>query len=64
MHISKWSARRSGPSLTIKGTDESGKPVTLTNVKLIETRGRLVVAISEPLSGNDRTIETILSTAH
>jgi hypothetical protein len=64
MHISKWSARRSGPSMTIKGTDESGKSVTLTNVKLIETRGRLVVAIGEPLSGNARSEEHILRTDH
>jgi hypothetical protein len=46
MHIINWSARRSGPAMTIHGTAEiDGSKVKLTDVKLIETRGRLTVAV-------------------
>lgn len=46
MHIINWSARRSGPAMTIRGTAESdGSRVKLTGVRWIETRGRLVVAL-------------------
>ena len=46
MHIINWSARRSGPAMTIHGTAEiDGSKVKLAGVKLIETRGRLTVAV-------------------
>lgn len=46
MHISNWSANRSGPAMTIRGTaDIDGSPVKLSNIGKIETRGRLVIAI-------------------
>lgn len=64
MHIFQWSARRSGPSMTVKGkadcdtTPGEGTPVTITNVKLIEMRGRMVVAVD---AGGE---EYILRTDH
>lgn len=46
MHISNWSASRSGPSLTVRGTaDSDGSKVKIANVAKIETRGRIVVAV-------------------
>jgi hypothetical protein len=46
MHITNWSASRSGPALTIRGKDESdGASVKLANIGMIETRGRVVVAV-------------------
>lgn len=46
MHIINWSARRSGPAMTIHGTAEiDGSKVKLAGVRLIETRGRIVVAV-------------------
>lgn len=46
MHILNWSARRSGPAMTIHGTAEiDGSRVKIAGVKLIEVRGRLVVAV-------------------
>lgn len=46
MHITNWSASRSGPALTIKGKAEAdGSNVKLANIGKIETRGRMVVAV-------------------
>lgn len=45
MHISNWKAKRSGPSITITGTTESGSSVKVSDIGIIEPRGRLVVAI-------------------
>lgn len=58
MHITNWSARRSGPSITVKGRGEASQEVSLTDVRLIEQRGRLIVAVQS--DGN----ETILSNSH
>jgi hypothetical protein len=57
--ITRWSARRSGPSMTVKGKDDAGMAnVTLTDVRLIELRGRVVVAVQADGA------EHILSTSH
>lgn len=46
MHILNWSARRSGPAMTIHGVAEiDGSRVKITGVRKIEVRGRLVVAV-------------------
>lgn len=46
MHITEWSARRSGPSMTIHGKAEiDGSKIKIANIGKIEVRGRIVVAI-------------------
>ncbi len=46
MHISHWSASRSGAAMTVRGKAESdGSTVKVPNVKKIEARGRMVVAV-------------------
>lgn len=46
MHISNWSASRSGASMTVTGAaDTDGSKVKLANIGKIEVRGRIVVAV-------------------
>lgn len=70
MHVSNWSARRSGPSMTVKGravirrssdvsviTDD----VVITGVKLIEQRGRMTVAVDQ--DGAEHVLRTDMGDA-
>lgn len=60
MHISNWSVRRSGPSMTLKGlaeiADNKFDDVRLAGIKLVEKRGRIVVAVTE--DGTEHILRT------
>lgn len=46
MHISDWSATRSGRGITVRGTaDTDGSRIKLTDIRKIEVRGGVVYAV-------------------
>jgi hypothetical protein len=56
MHkLTNWSARRSGPSMTVKGQQPNGTEAKLPNVKLIEVKvGRVVATDTD---GNEHELQ-------
>jgi hypothetical protein len=48
MHaISNWRAKRSGPAITIEGRSQrTRRAIKVPHIKLIEARGRTVVALA------------------
>jgi hypothetical protein len=49
MHkIRNWSARRSGPTLTVKGTGETGQPVHIAGLDVVTVDGNQVLAVEGP----------------
>jgi len=55
MHITKWSASRSGAAMRLRGTNFLDGSAVAIAVKLIEFRGDVVVAIDR--SGSEHTLQ-------
>jgi len=55
MHISNWTASRSGPAMTVRGkAAPDGQTMKIGNIGRIEVRGGLVIAIER--DGHDEHI--------
>lgn len=51
-YLSNWSAKRSGASITIEGTDETGKKVTVAGIDRIAAASGKGVLAHQKLKGS------------